>query len=107
MNDAGLNDFGLLNGYLYTDIDDARKHLTIKLVSVVTNYKRGVALSDNVYLPILTYKNSGHPIPLNDWENPNYFTSAFPTLFPFGIGGHLGSCTNRKTVKISLQAWEK
>lgn len=107
VNDAGLNDSGLLSGCLYTDADDAREHPTMKLVSAVTNYKRGAALSDNVDLPILTYKNSGRPIPLNDWENPNYFTSAFPTLFPFGIGGHLGSCTDGKTAKISLQAWGK
>lgn len=87
---------------IYTDANDTREDLTMKLVSAVTNYKWGAVLSDNIDLPIFTYKNSRHPILLNNWENLNYFISAFPTLFPFGIGDHLGLCTNGKTAKISL-----
>ena len=66
MNDVILNDYGLLSGCLYTETDDAQEHSTMKLVSTVMKCKRGAALSDNVDLPILTYKNNGHPIPLKD-----------------------------------------
>ncbi len=107
MSDAGLNDSGLLSGCLYTDADDAREHPIMKLVSAVTNYKRGAASTENLDLPILMYKNNGRPIPLNDWENPNYFTLAFPTLFPLGIGGHLAACNIEKRTKVSLEAWGK
>lgn len=103
VNNANLNDSGLLSGCLYTDTDDAQKHPTMKLISAVTNYKRGADVSDNVDLSILTYKNSRRPIPLNDYENPNYFMLVFSTLFSFGIEGHLGSWTDGKTAKNSLQ----
>ena len=39
VNDAGIDDSGILSGCLYTDADDAREHPTMKLVSAVTNYK--------------------------------------------------------------------
>ena len=44
------------------------------------------------------------PSPLtNVWEDPLFFTTAFPTLFPTGSGGHLD---NRHT-KVSLEAFAK
>jgi hypothetical protein len=39
----------------------------------------------------------------NVWEDPLYFTSAFPTLFPTGTGGHL----DERAVKVSLEAFGK
>lgn len=39
MNDIGLNNSGLLSDYLYTDIDNIWKNLTLKLLSTITNYK--------------------------------------------------------------------
>jgi hypothetical protein len=39
---------------------------------------------------------------LNDWSDPTYFTSAFPTLFPYGTGKHLDK---RRRSEIPLQLW--
>jgi hypothetical protein len=39
----------------------------------------------------------------NVWEDPLHFTSAFPTLFPTGTGGHL----DERAVKVSLEAFGK
>jgi len=39
----------------------------------------------------------------NSWEDPQYFTTAFPTLFPTGLGGHL----DERSVKVSLEAFGK
>ena len=39
----------------------------------------------------------------NVWEDPLYFTSAFPTLFPTGAGGHLDA----RAQKVSLEAFAK
>jgi hypothetical protein len=38
---------------------------------------------------------------MSAWEDPHYFTGAFPTLFPTGIGGHL----NQREVLVSLEAY--
>lgn len=60
----------------------------MKLVSAVTNHKRNLN-DEELDTPILTYTNNGGIVPLKDWENPEYFTAAFPTLFPYGVGGLL------------------
>ncbi|KAN0069377.1 hypothetical protein V8E54_012392 [Elaphomyces granulatus] len=39
----------------------------------------------------------------NSWEDRQYFTTAFPTLFPTGLGGHL----DVRPVKVSLEALGK
>ena len=107
VDSGGLNDTGFLSGCLYTDANDTRTHPTMKLVSAVTNYKNKAALNEHMDLPVLTYINNGRSTPLNDWNNPNYFTAAFPTLFPFGIGGHLATKDCPRKTKVSLEAWAK
>jgi len=39
---------------------------------------------------------------LDDRTDPNYFTSAFPTLFPYGCGKHLDG---RRTEQLSFRTW--
>lgn len=43
------------------------------------------------YSPVVEYGIRGQPTLLNHWQDPHYFTSAFPTLFPGGIGRPSGS----------------
>jgi hypothetical protein len=64
--------------------------------------------SDNPpYLPHVSYKTP-HDLPLiNSFTDADYFTGAFPTLFPFGIGGHLGDLNGNRPEKVSLQAFAK
>lgn len=99
--------FSLLNGCLYLDADNAHKYLTLELISAIINYNQNIASSQNLDLLILIYKNNRHFILFNDWENPNYFKLAFPTLLSLGTKDHFVACNAKKMIKIFLQAWEK
>jgi hypothetical protein len=54
-------------------------------------------------LPTISYVVHGQSVLMNNWEDPNYFTAAFPTLFPSGIGGH----QDERTVPVSLAAFSE
>lgn len=101
-NNARIGDSDLLSGCLYTDVNDTQEHPTMKLVSAITNYKSR-SNNDNTNSLILTYQNNGYVTPLNDWDNPEYFTASFPTLSPFGIGGHLSTANSPKKEKNAIR----
>jgi hypothetical protein len=42
---------------------------------------------------------------MNAFTDPDYFTAAFPTLFPFGIGGHLSDANGDRSEEVSLKAF--
>ncbi len=87
---TGLDDSGCLNGCLYMDADDARKYLTTKFVSELANHKNsGTLINLASKAPVLSYQTKSYITPLNNWENPDYFTAAFPTLFLFGASDYL------------------
>lgn len=51
--------------------------------------------------PVIEYGVRGQALLLNQWQDPHYFTSAFPTLFPTGKGGHLDD----RDIAVSLAAF--
>ena len=51
--------------------------------------------------PVIGYSVRGQISLLNHWQDPHYLTSAFPTLFPAGVGGHL----DHRAVAVSLAAF--
>ncbi|KAJ5370019.1 uncharacterized protein N7496_006111 [Penicillium cataractarum] len=51
--------------------------------------------------PVIGYSVRGQISLLNHWQDPHYLTSAFPTLFPAGIGGHL----DHRAMAVSLAAF--
>ena len=51
---------------------------------------------------VITYWHQGQAQPLNDYKDPTFFTAAFLTLFPFGIGRHLPVSRVQKIV-VSLK----
>lgn len=59
------NDFGLLNSYLYTNIDNIQKYSTMKFVLAIINYKNKFNNNFTNTL-VFTYKNSRHTITLNN-----------------------------------------
>jgi hypothetical protein len=52
-------------------------------------------------IPTISYAVRGKSALMSNWEDPHYFTAAFPTLFPRGIGGH----QDQRTVPVSLMAF--
>ena len=55
-------------------------------------------------VPVIRYVSTGRSILMDDWQDPEFFTGSFPTLFPLGSGGHLPEPQERP-VPGSLQAW--
>ena len=56
--------------------------------------KPGESISDTrvqepAEIPVITWVGDGHSVLMNDYEDAEYFTSAFSTLFSYGRGGHL------------------
>jgi hypothetical protein len=54
-------------------------------------------------VPTISYTLRGQSALMNSWEDPHYFTAAFPTLFLKGIGGH----QDQRTILVSLIAFAK
>jgi hypothetical protein len=52
-------------------------------------------------MPVISYTIHGQATLVDHWSDPHYFTAAFPTLFPTGIGGHL----DERTIPVSLEAF--
>ena len=112
-----------LSGCVYTDANQICEHPTSKLISALVNNKVlstdsneqiHVSTADNLLShegngngpnpPLIIYQSKGCAVSLNDWDNPAFFTAAFPTLFPFGTGGHF--CRTKKTA-LSIETWAK
>ncbi len=91
------------SGCVYSDIDNQRQNLTLRLLSAVANIQATVFTTDQLTSTTILYRSSGQLILLNDWEDPYYFTSVFLYLFPFGNRGHL----EQRKGPMSLEAWAK
>lgn len=108
----------LITGSVSTDINGERQDPDLRaldaLFSVVTNRpapsredmsvresERNTQHFDHRKLPIISYTTRGETTLMDHWIDPHYFTAAFPTLFPAGIGGHL----DERTIPVSLAAF--
>jgi hypothetical protein len=105
-------------GCVYTDVESSRQHPTLQLVSAILNLEKGrfereagpqadgedssPHYTDDV--PVIRYVSKGRTVLMNDWQDAEFFTGSFPTLFPLGSGGHLPLAQERP-VPVSLLAW--
>lgn len=87
LSNVGISDSSLLSSCLYTNSDNTRELSTIKLVSAITNHKKK-SNHEDANTSIFVYENNANVVSLNDWENLEYFTPLFPSLFPYGIRGY-------------------
>jgi hypothetical protein len=108
----------LFTGSVSTDINGERNDPNLRaldaLFSVATNRpapsredmsvresKRNAQPFNHRQMPAISDTTRGDATLLDQWTDPQYFTAAFPTLFPTGIGGHL----DERSVPVSLAAF--
>jgi len=109
----GMADGTIASGAVYSDVDGERQNPELKMVMALMELinKPGERLSDAdarnaVEVPVIAWVGDGRHVLMNDYEDPEYFTGAFPTLFPYGRGGHLPA-SNERSIAVSLEAWAK
>jgi hypothetical protein len=89
----------LITGSIATDINGERQNPDVRMLNAVYHLKNAQLdstdpqhvqpQSQSRRIPALRYAIQGQGILLSHWEDPHYFLSAFPTLFPTGVGSHL------------------
>ncbi len=88
---AGINESGILSGCIYTDVNECRQNPYLKLISAIHNLSidnDAEDYNDETRL-LISYNLHSDGKPLNDGDNPDFFSIAFPALFPYGDGGHI------------------
>ena len=105
-----------ITGSIYTDINGERTNPDIRIIDallgVVTETSSPAhgtteAAEEPLHMrrdvPTISYSIRGQSILVNSWEDAHYFTGAFPTLFPSGVGGH----QDPRPAAVSLAAFAK
>jgi hypothetical protein len=108
-----MADGTIASGAVYSDVEGQRQNPELKMITALMAMinKPGESTSDAdtrdaVEIPVITWIGNGHRVLMNDYEDPEYFTGAFPTLFPYGRGGHLPA-SHERSIAVSLEAWAK
>jgi hypothetical protein len=114
--DAAFNDDDelLITGSVYTDVNGERRDPNVPMIDALLGMVANTSSPtdqtmppttanrpDRRNVPTISYSIQGQAVLLNHWEDPRYFTGAFPTLFPNGIGGHL----DNREIPVSLMAY--
>ncbi len=104
---AGINKSGILSGYIYTNVNKSRKNLYLKLIFAIHNLSNDSTPEDDSAedysidpLSVITYNLYSDRKLLNDWDNPDFFSIAFPALVSSGDSDHVALLY----IKVSLQA---
>ena len=104
-----MADGTIASGAVYSDVEGQRQNPEFKMVMALMKMmdKPREGTSEQAkQMPIIPW--AGHRDLMNDYEDTEfeYFTGAFPTLFPYGSGGHLRPSSERG-ITVPLEAWGK
>jgi hypothetical protein len=105
----------LVTGSIYTDLNGERTDPNVRMIDallglVTENAPKAEGMMPAAgdehrhrqrEAPLISYAIRGQATLMNSWEDPHYFTGAFPTLFPKGLGGH----QDKRPVAVSLDAF--
>jgi hypothetical protein len=124
-----MADGTIASGAVYSDVEGQRLNPELKMIMALlemtaepsegisnTNVQEPVEtpvisisntnVQEPVETPVIMWVSDGPRVLMNDYEDAEYFTGAFPTLFPYGRGGHLPE-SNERSIPVSLEAWAK
>jgi hypothetical protein len=111
-----MADGTIASGAVHSDVEGLRLNPELKMVLALidlTNKADGSSANTGmvdgqnpIETPVITWRSDNTVALMNDYEDPTYFTSAFPTLFPYGKGGHMPS-SDQRSIPVSLEAWAK
>ena len=108
----------LISSSVYTDVNGERQDPNARMIDALREVvsRNGCGISESALaaedvidcldsrrgtMPTISYAIRGQSALMNNWEDPCYFTAAFPTLFPTGTGGH----QDKRAVPVSLAAF--
>jgi hypothetical protein len=104
----------LVTGSFAIDINGERQNPDIRMLNSVYHHKNNVnaaivphdaqymdSSSETRPIPTVKYAIHGQVTLLNHWQDASYSLSAFPTLFPAGVGGHMGD----RPILVSIPAF--
>jgi len=108
-----MADGTIASGAVYSDVEGQRLNPELKMIMALMEMtaepREGISdtnVQESAETPVITWVNDGPRVLMNDYEDAEYFTGAFPTLFPYGRGGHLPE-SNERNIAVSLEAWAK
>jgi len=86
----------IASGVVYGDVEGQRQNPELKMVTallkMINKPRQDTANADGQEedsTPVITWVGDhGRRVLMNDYEDSEFFTGAFPTLFPYGKGGH-------------------
>jgi hypothetical protein len=99
----------LMTGSVSTDINGERQNPDRRLLNALLSVVSSPSASSTQRtlrhgqqrIPTLSYRIQGQATLVDHWDDPTYFTGAFPALFPLGIGGHLDD----RPLNVSLSSF--
>lgn len=88
---TGINELGILSGYIYTNINKSKQNPYLKLIFAIHNLFDNYAAEDhnNNPRPVIGYNFYGNRKSLNDWDNFALFPIAFSALFLYEDGSYI------------------
>jgi hypothetical protein len=107
-----------ISSSVYTDINGERQDPNVQLLDTLQKVMTGIPCAPDRNtvdaddatdecttgqgsIQAISYVIHGQSTLMSNWEDPYYFTAAFPTLFLTGIGGH----QDKRKVPVSLAAF--
>jgi hypothetical protein len=98
-DNGGPDNALVITGSVTTDINAERQNPDVRALDTLLGLVAEKASHQRN--PLISYTIRGRTTLLNHWDDSCYFTAAFPTLFPTGVGGHLDD----RAVPVSLAAF--
>jgi hypothetical protein len=104
----------ILGSTFYSDQDretcDPSNAFFAKIMEVVETSQQGVTGNNDMdnrppaHMPQIRFRSTTGLRPMNSYQDKDFFTAAYPTLFPLGIGGHIEDEAVRSE-SLSLQSF--